>query len=162
MLDSLLKYFGAKPYIGCPYSCPCLCPLMPMGFGWAWVGMAAIILFMGGHGWAWAKAKAAKHIGRGHWMNSHSMLSRVRASNHLHLIRRVHPSMCLLFVLLLLLLKCVPGLPRILGLFFVTFLCLCFPTLPSTQSCQEDFKTQENSLHPTPNRSQTSRMQGIR
>ena len=65
-----------------------------------WVGMAAILLGMGGQGfhiivrgWAWAKAK---HIGRDHRMSSHSMLSRVRAPNHLHPVRWVHPSVCLL------------------------------------------------------------------
>ena len=84
-----------------------------------------------GFGWQWAWAKA-QHIGRGHWMSSHSMLSRVRASNHLHPVRWVHPSVYLLLVLLLLLLfECVPELPRILDLFFDTFLCFCFshPTL---------------------------------
>ena len=115
-----------------PIPMPMPMPTHAHGF---WVGMGAILLFMGGHGfdiifhgWAWAKAK---HIGRGHWMSSHSMLSRVRAPNHLHPVRWVHPSVCLLLVLLLLLLECVPGLPRILGIFFVTILCLCFshPTL---------------------------------
>ena len=132
----------AKPYIGCPYPRP----PMPMGFGWEWVRYYCLWVGMGGHvfdiivhGWAWAKAK---HIGRGHWMNSHSMLLSVRAPNHLHPIRWVHPSMCLLLVLLLLLLECVLGLPRILSLFFVTFLCFCFshPTLnpiPASNSKSE-------------------------
>ena len=65
-----------------------------------WVDMAAILMGMGGHGldiivhgWVWAKSK---HIGRGHWMSSHSMLARVRAPNYLHPLRWVHPSLCLL------------------------------------------------------------------
>ena len=36
---------GAGPYNGRPHPSP----PMPMGFGCAWVGMAAILLFMGGH-----------------------------------------------------------------------------------------------------------------
>ena len=95
----------AEPDIGCPHPCPS--PPMLMGFGWAWVwyycswvGMATILLGMGGHAfnivvheWAWAKAK---QIGRGHGMSSHSMLSRVRALNHLRPVRWVHPSVYLL------------------------------------------------------------------
>ena len=42
---------------------------------------------------AWAKAK---HIERCHWPSSHSMLSRVRAPNHLHPLRWVHHAVCLL------------------------------------------------------------------
>ena len=55
-----------------------------------WYGFEIIV-----YGWAWAKAK---HIGRGHWMGCHSMLSRIRAPNHLHLVRWVHPSVCFLLV----------------------------------------------------------------
>ena len=90
-----------------------------------WVGMDAILLFIGGHGWAWAKTK---HIGRGHWKSSHSMLSRVRAPNHLHHVRWVHLSLC-------------PWATKNPRSFFCHFLMLMLLP-PYTYSCQEDSKSQ--------------------
>ena len=68
--------------------------------GIPWVGIATILLGMGGHifdiivhGWAWLKQSILEGVIE--WALI-QMLSRVRAPNHLHPVRWVHPLVCLL------------------------------------------------------------------
>ena len=77
-LMSILRstsYYTPKPYIGCPYPCPCspMPNLNSMGghmpcYTWAWMGMGG---HMSCYGWAWV---AADGCGLGMGTNSKEML----------------------------------------------------------------------------------------